>query len=662
MKKSILIVAVIVYSLSLAITWVLATERAHKRSLVILAAAEESFSSVINGEIEAALRNVGGAIINLLDGQCREIPVERMKVLAETFNLDEVNFVNNKGIAISSNVKDVIGFDFSTNELTREFLKLTNSTTTMVSQTFRPGVANPDMMCMYYGLSFPRHSGILQLGVTVERLRQNMYTFTEEESVQVLKDWHFSVVGWYERADMDKNFSHGKIFERWSDENNEMITGRYFDYKGYHYAALLPQSFCYAQRNGEFKTFSIVITVLMAAFTFIFIRLVNASIKLQAMHAQATARTAADLALAKTIQTSSLPAVDGAFINQLEFSFRAVNLPAREVGGDFYDFYQLPNGRVAFLVADVSGKGIPGAMFMMETKNIIKNCLVEFTDLAEAVTTANARICDSNRAELFVTAFIGILNLQNGEMEYVNAGHNRPFIRRTDGTIEKVMGKGGLFLGMFEDATFRANFITLNRDDSIFLYTDGITEAMNSSGELFGEQRLCSALTKTEDDIMTTLSTFVGNAEQSDDITYLMLRWNGAPQHSFAEFPCDESSLAQVVAFIRTALMPCTPKTLAAILNAADELTSNIVNYSGAEKFSITVEHGYDRLRLRFVDAGRPYNPLTHTDPDTRAPISQRPVGGLGLVMVKRLCDRVIYSRTDDCNELTIIKFSEGRA
>lgn len=654
--KFIICAAVALYVIALGVAWQQVAAHAEKRVEVMLESADRGFAATINGEVEAALRYVGGALINVFDGKCRPCSMDRLKGLAEAFNVDEINLVDGSGKVIASNLKSVLGFDFAQSEMTRPFLMLTNEMASLVSQPFRPGVANPEMVCKYYGLPFPEDDGFVQIGITVERLRQNMYSYSAAEADALLKDWHFSVVGWYERATGDPEFAPGKIVRRWCDERQEVVIGRYFDYVGYHYLAQLPSSYCYAQRNSSFCVMALVLTVLIVFFTFILVRLVTASAKLEAMHAAAGARNAADLALARTIQMSALPAVEGAYLDDLRFSFDARSVPAREVGGDFYDFYPLSGGRICVLVADVSGKGIPGAMFMMEAKNIIKQCLVEFADVAEAVMKANERLCTGNRAELFVTAWIGALDPRTGEIEYVNAGHNRPFVRRADGSVEKIMGKGGRFLGMFEDAHYRVNALKLEKGDLLYLYTDGVTEAMNEKNVPFGEKRLCEVLADDFRKIDERLRAHIGGAEQSDDITGFMLRWNGEPERVERTFPCAEESLGPAVEFIRSVLTGLSAKTVAALLNAADEITSNIVNYSGSPDFRVEVERSWDRLRLRFSDSGRPYNPLSHIDPDTHAPIENRPVGGLGLVMVKRLVDRVNYVREGGRNVLSLIK------
>ena len=259
--------AAVLYAVALFVAWHSFSDKAEARVRTMLESAETGFAAVINGEIEAALRNVGGALVNVFGGICAPCPIERMQELAKTFNIDELNIVDRTGKAIASNQKSVLGFDYNSHPLTREFMALTNATTSMVSQPFRPGIANPEMVCQYYGLAFPQHDGFLQLGMTVKRLRQNMYSYSEAEADQILENWHFSVVGWYERAESDPAYRPGGMIRRWSDICGEMAVGRYFDYKDYRYLALLPVSYCYVQRNSAFAVTAVVLAALLAFFT-----------------------------------------------------------------------------------------------------------------------------------------------------------------------------------------------------------------------------------------------------------------------------------------------------------------------------------------------------------------------------------------------------------
>lgn len=657
--KAIVLTAVAFYAIALAVAWRQVDMHARQRRDTMLESAERGYSAVIDGEIDAALRYVGGALLNAFGQKCRPQTLARMQELARYFNIDEINIVNGKGRVIGSNIPAVMDFDFNSHPLTREFMSLTNANTSIVSQPFRNGVANPDMFCKYYGMSFPDHDGFLQLGITVDRLRDTMYTYSEAEAEQILRDWHFSVVGWYERVLDGEDFAPGRIVRR-RDADCGPVVGRQFDYRGYRYVALLPESYCYSQRNAAFAVTALVLGVLLFFFAYVLVRLAKASAKLEKLHADAASRTAADLALARTIQRAVLPSSRGAFADRLTFSLYAASVPAREVGGDFYDFYPMSDNRIGLLIADVSGKGIPAAMFATEAKNVIRQCTLEFPDLSEAVAQANARLCAENEAEMFVTAWIGALDCATGAIQYVNAGHNRPYVRTAAGEVTLVAGKGGFPLGMFGDAAYRVHRLALAPKDRLFLFTDGLTEAMNAQHELFGEKRLSAALLRN--DVRSSIEQFVGSAEQSDDMTVLAVNWWGAASAETRTFPCDDRAPGAVIGFLRTALSPLEPKTRSRLLNAADEIVANIVGYSGSPDCTVSVETGGDRVRLTFSDAGCAYDPLTHEDPDTTAPLEERGIGGLGLVVVKKLVDRVIYRREAGRNVLQIIKATEGKS
>ena len=211
--------------------------------------------------------------------------------------------------------------------------------------------------------------------------------------------------------------------------------------------------------------------------------------------------------------------------------------PAREVGGDFYDFYFTGPGRLAFLVADVSDKGVPAALFMMRAKTILKNLAQSGRPLADVVREANDALCEGNAANMFVTAWVGEIDLAAGTVRYVNAGHNPPLVLRAkDGSAEYLRSRPGLVLGAMPGAKYRAETLALEPGDAIYLYTDGITEQTDESGELFGEERLRSflecggflahpeACTGT---VLAGVEAHAAGTEQSDDRTQLLLRWRG---------------------------------------------------------------------------------------------------------------------------------------
>ncbi len=254
--------------------------------------------------------------------------------------------------------------------------------------------------------------------------------------------------------------------------------------------------------------------------------------------AEAEERMTKDLALAKSIQASVLPSVFPPYPNRKDFDIYARTDPAREVGGDFYDFYLVGENRLAFLIADVSGKGIPAAMFMMTAKTILSNYTESGLPVNEVFTRGNAKLCENNEAEMFVTSWMGILDLKTGHVEFANAGHNPPLIHRADGSWEYLKSRAGFVLAGLEDMVYRKQELDLHPGDTIFLYTDGVTEAINTKKELYGEDRLLERLNHAEareirhtravcDYVRDDLNRFVGEADQFDDITMLAVKYIG---------------------------------------------------------------------------------------------------------------------------------------
>ena len=253
-------------------------------------------------------------------------------------------------------------------------------------------------------------------------------------------------------------------------------------------------------------------------------------------------RIEADLSIAKEIQTSALPNVFPPFPDKSEFELFASMNAAKEVGGDFYDFYMLNDNTLGFVIADVSGKSIPGAMFMMTSKIIIKNLAEKGNPPADVFTLANEKLCDGNEAEMFVTAWLGYLDINTGLVRVANAGHNPPVLIR-NGKAEYIILKPGLMLAGMEGVRYKEQTVQLQKGDILFLYTDGVTEAMNVQEEQYGENRLkeilsfgdkySSKFSKNEivksvcKTVKDDIDTFTQGAEQSDDITMLCIRYTG---------------------------------------------------------------------------------------------------------------------------------------
>ena len=242
-------------------------------------------------------------------------------------------------------------------------------------------------------------------------------------------------------------------------------------------------------------------------------------------------RIGAELNVATQIQADMLPRIFPAFPEREEFDIYATMNPAKEVGGDFYDFFLVDDDHLAVVIADVSGKGVPAALFMVIAKTFIKNHAQSREAPGEVFTHANEQLCEGNDAGLFVTAWMGVLELSTGRFVYVNAGHNPPLLKRAGGTYEWLRSRPGFVLAGMEGIRYRENVLTLSPGDSLYLYTDGVTEATNKEQALFGEERLQAALNEQPDlpvgqllpRIKGSIDAFVGDAEQFDDITMLGL-------------------------------------------------------------------------------------------------------------------------------------------
>ena len=215
-----------------------------------------------------------------------------------------------------------------------------------------------------------------------------------------------------------------------------------------------------------------------------------------------------------------------------QFEVHGRVIPAKEVGGDFYDIYRLEDGRLGIVIADVSGKGIPAALFMMVCRTLLKGIAIGMGSPAEALTEANSLLHAENQASMFVTVFYGVFDPRTGALTYANAGHEPPVLRRTDGSTEALPFTGGIPLGIVDDMVFEERTSTLSPGDFAFLYTDGVTEALNEAEEEFGNARVLDAIAgvnpgqarEAVEALVQTVVRFSGEAEQFDDLTCLVLK------------------------------------------------------------------------------------------------------------------------------------------
>lgn len=379
---------------------------------------------------------------------------------------------------------------------------------------------------------------------------------------------------------------------------------------------------------------------------------------------EADERIDKELEFARQIQHSALPSVFPPYPNRIDFDIFAQMYTAKEVGGDFYDFYLLGKDKLAFLIADVSGKGIPAAMFMMTAKTLIKSLVESGVDASEAFTRANNKLCENNEAGMFVTAWLGILDLNTGLLKYVNAGHNPPLIKRNGKYFEFLCSKPNFVLAGMENIKYKTNEIQLSPGDEIFLYTDGVTEANDTSYELFGDDRLLESL--NENDCLTVeqlckkvksdVDRFVGNALQSDDITILAVKLNCLLSDDSIVVSPYSDSMNLVYKFTHNKIkgLSLDKSIVNKIKLVTDEIYSNIINHSGATYAKVSLCRTDKGAILTFTDNGKAYNPLVTENPDISLSAEERESGGLGIYIVKKTASSIDYSSKDGFNILTV--------
>ncbi len=383
-------------------------------------------------------------------------------------------------------------------------------------------------------------------------------------------------------------------------------------------------------------------------------------------------RMQSELEVATVIQHSFLPVINENYPGRREIDVGAFMDPAKEVGGDFYDIFFVDSNRIAIEIGDVSGKGIPAALFMATAKMTLQNCIRDIQSLSEAVTTANDSLCAGNEADMFVTLWVCILDLTTGELTYVSAGHNPPVIAGKNGP-EFFKSKSGFVLGGMEGMKYRENTLKLNKGDFVCLYTDGITEAINAEKELFGEERLLACFSESEnlssEELLTrikqSVELFAGSTPQFDDMTMIGFRYVGETEKDYEEINIEAKAenLDEVLSFINKNLkkLECPQKAQTQIDIAVEEVFVNIASYAykngtGNASIGVKTDSVTRSVEITFTDSGIPYNPLEKEDPDTALSAEERQIGGLGIFMVKKSMDDMRYRRENDKNILTIKK------
>ncbi|MCI7760469.1 MAG: SpoIIE family protein phosphatase [[Eubacterium] saphenum] len=523
---------------------------------------------------------------------------ESLKDIAEMFDVAEINIIDQRGVVSASTYDGFVNYNMNGGKQSAEFLVLLDGKTNEYVQSYQPTSSNSNIWRKYAGVVLER-GGFVQVAYDAEHFQKDIdeqvlgatkNRHIGEDGFIIIADEDRKIVS--SRSDGEsiiRDFS-GIKYDRDSVVKGQRadceISGRqyfmmYTTTEGYYIIAFMPVDEAVFSRDVsvnvtvfmEFIIFGmlfVLVYVLIKKLVVDNIDRVNDSlaqitngdlnvvvdvrsnsefaslsddinstvVTLKRYIAEAAARIDKELEFARQIQHSALPSVFPPFPNKTEFEIFASMDTAKEVGGDFYDFYFVGEDKLAFLIADVSGKGIPAAMFMMTSKTLLKSFAETGCEVNEVFTSANAKLCENNDAAMFVTAWMGVLDIKTGLVEFANAGHNPPLIRHKDGSFEYLKSRAGFVLAGMEGLKYRKNELQLGEGDEVFLYTDGVTEATNSENELYGEERLLNFMNTLYDlpaeavcnAVKADVDAFVGEAPQFDDITMVYLKYNGAEQ------------------------------------------------------------------------------------------------------------------------------------
>lgn len=380
------------------------------------------------------------------------------------------------------------------------------------------------------------------------------------------------------------------------------------------------------------------------------------------------------LKLARDIQMSMLPTAFAPSSGQQSVDISAIVHPAREVGGDFYDFVYLDAKHLYICIGDVSGKGMPAALFMAVTKTLLKSRSAFDRSTASMLTHVNSALSEDNANAMFATLFVAVLSLETGEMTYSNAGHNPPYLLRADGTLEFLEDLHGPLVGAVPGIDYREARVWLRPSDTMLLYTDGVTEATDVGEAFFTDQRLVELLrlsTHTSskelvDKVVSAVQAHERGTEQADDVTVLALGWRvaeGDPSATIEAFEIRnelaELSLVndRIAAFASANRVPATAASRLELV--LEELVSNIICHAyadaGEHAIQIRLEHSVDGIVVTICDDGAPFNPFDRPAPDTSAPLEEREPGGLGIHLVGSMVKESEYQRQGNLNVVRLV-------
>ena len=702
---------VVLYAVLMTVTWIVGTRQVERKTEAMLGYAVSDMRLTLNGVIDTMLEHLATMAVRHFKKPIAH-SIEEMSSVAAEYDIDELCLVERTGLIVATNDPDSRGVNMNARDETRPYAALTNGVTRVVSQPFRRH-AYSNSRRKYLGVPFPNGDGYVQIGLDESRMDKMLssqlnflfdaqigdtlcYICADVKTGKLIsKQLEDGMPKTLDEIGFDTSKVPGAGKSRHEDNGMEAdetfeqtllgqrVFCRSFVFGGHRFIMIEPEAEFYGTRDMIVMAMAVLLALVLGGFAFFLDRIFRDADRLKAFYAAEEEARSKEMDIAKSIQNSALPAPLGA---NPYFSLSASMTPAKDVGGDFYDFFMLDPTHLAFMVADVSGKGITAALYMMNAKTLLKNAILALRDPAAAFSQVNAELCRNNTANMFLTAWGGVLDLETGTVTFVNAGHNPPVkVGSRGGESQKsvyVMEKSGLVLAFLDDITYKAHTLSLNPGDTLFLYTDGVTEALDSTGELFGEERLVNAIDAVAEPnprsfcnvVRMAVAAFAEGVPQADDMTVLAVKYVSRPQRFVRSFPPTQGGIAAASSFLDesfekfggddksrdldeegTSLQASKLPTLHIIV---DEICSNIVKHSKASGFEMDIELLADTrgIKLTFRDDGVPYDPLMHEDPDTSLPVEKRPIGGLGIMMIKKMADSMSYKRAHGRNLLTIVK------
>ena len=676
------------------------------------------------------------AIVKQVKEEYESDPTVSLLDLTEKYGIKEINVVDFNGIITNSTEADSINYDMNCKEQSKEFVDMMKARDSFV-QEYSPRGKDEKVWRKYAAMNLAA-GGFIQVGYDAEQfhemlneyvidvtkkrhvgtsgfvavLDENLCIVTDDEYDTHIGN-HISSIGIEPPEEMAKGQTATMLYYA------DLVGGTECMYvfkfvEGYCIIAAMPVAEAMFMRDASMLT-SIFMQVIIFATLFVFIYIlikrviinnlqkvnetlaritkgdlnvtvnvrsnrefsslsddINSTVTtLKRYIAEAAARIDKELEYAKQIQLSALPTN---FPNGEDYNIYAQMIAAKEVGGDFYDFYKLNDTTAAFLAADVSGKGIPAAMFMMTAKTIIKDLAESGMEVNDIFTKANEKLCENNESGMFVTAWMGILDLTTGKMKFANAGHNPPLLKRANGDFEYLRTRAGFVLAGMEGVRYRISELELYPGDRLFLYTDGVPEATNTENKLYGEDRLLAFMNQNATveataflpALKANIDEFVGEAPQFDDITMLMFDYKpkqGGVEMLNKDFPAKVEALSDVLGFVDQTLesLECPMKIQTAVCVAIEEVFVNVAHYAyGDGEGDVTLGIGFNNesREITFVmsDGGVPFDPLKKPDPDITLSAEEREIGGLGIFITKKTMDTVEYAYVNGKNVLTMIK------